>query len=255
VVGYTIVADAGFVVLGLAVLDPAIWEPVRTWILVLVVARSALAAWVVAIHGGFGTRRLPELDGWARRAPALAISLVAIAVATVGIPGVVAWDARAGIAGLALPTALAVIVTAAPLAGLSIHLRILAVGLRPVGPVVKIGRGERPGWPVPWPSRPMVGLSSTERFFEHVGHAGSATLDVLWTLPAAIRLNRRPLASLAVVALAVLALTVSAGGLGVPAAARAVPVISEPGPGEPSAEPSAGAEPSAAPAASVPASS
>jgi hypothetical protein len=88
----------------------------------------------------------------------------------------------------------------------------------------------------------MVGLSPTERAFEHLGHAGSAALDVLWTLPAAIRLNRRPLASLAVLTLAVLALTVSAGGLGVPAAARAVPAIAEPGPGRPpAAEPSAGA--------------
>ena len=52
VVGYTIVADAGFVVLGLAVLDPAIWEPARTWLLIFVVARSAFAAWVVALHGG-----------------------------------------------------------------------------------------------------------------------------------------------------------------------------------------------------------
>jgi len=113
---------------------------------------------------------------------------------------------------------------------------------------VKVGRGERPGWPAPWPSRPMVGLSTMERLFERIGHAGSAALDVLWALPAAIRLNRRPLASLAVLALAVLALTVSGGGLGVPAAARAVPAIVEPGPGQPpAAEPSPGAEPSASP--------
>jgi hypothetical protein len=135
-------------------------------------------------------------------------------------------------------------VTAAPVAGLSIHLRILAVGLRPVGPAVKLGRGERPGWPAPWPSRPMVGLSATERLVEHLAHAGSASLDVLWALPAAIRLNRRPLASLAVLALAGLALTVSAGGLGVPAAARALPPIVEPGPEQPpSAEPSPVSEP------------
>src|SRR5262249_60792544 len=78
VVGYTIVADAGFVVLGIGVLDPAIWEPVRTWILVLVAARSALAAWAVALHGGVGTRRLPEPEGWARRAPPLALRLRAL---------------------------------------------------------------------------------------------------------------------------------------------------------------------------------
>jgi hypothetical protein len=247
VVGYTIVADAGFVVLGLGVLDPAIWEPVRTWILVLVVARSAFAAWAVALHGGFGTRRLPELTGWARRAPALALGLVGIVAATIGWPGLPTWDARASIATLGLPPALAFVVTVAPLAGLSIHLRILAIGLRPVGPDVKSGRGERPGWPVPWPARPMVGLSSTERLFEHLAHAGHATLDVLWTLPAAIRLNRMPLASLAVLALAGLAFAVSAGGLGVPAAARAVPAISEPGPNGPGSGPAGSPGPSASP--------
>jgi NADH:ubiquinone oxidoreductase subunit 2 (subunit N) len=71
VVGYSIVVDAGVVILGLAALDPAAWEPARTWLLVFVVGRSAFAAWVVAIHGGFGTRRLPELVGWVRRAPLL----------------------------------------------------------------------------------------------------------------------------------------------------------------------------------------
>ena len=89
VVGYTVVADAGFVVLGLAVLDPSIWEPVRTWILILVVARSALAAWAVAVHGGFGTRRLPELAGWARRAPVLAAGLVGIVTLVLAVAGIV----------------------------------------------------------------------------------------------------------------------------------------------------------------------
>ena len=107
VVGYTIVADAGFVVLGLAAFDPAVWEPSRTWILVFVVGRSAFAAWAVAIHGGFGTRRLPELGGWARRAPVLALALVVIAVASVGWPGLVAWQARAELSGLSLPAWLA----------------------------------------------------------------------------------------------------------------------------------------------------
>src|SRR6185295_11957691 len=73
-VGYSIVADAGVAVLSLAALDPAAWEPARTWLLVFVVGRSAFAAWVVAAHGGFGTRRLPELGGWVRRAPLLAVA-------------------------------------------------------------------------------------------------------------------------------------------------------------------------------------
>ncbi len=121
VVGYTIVADAGFVVLGLAAFDPAVWEPSRTWILVFVVGRSAFAAWAVAIHGGFGTRRLPELGGWARRAPILALALVVIAVASVGWPGLVAWQARAELSALSLPAWLAGLVAAAPVAAAAIY--------------------------------------------------------------------------------------------------------------------------------------
>src|SRR6185369_12502577 len=112
VVGYTIAADAGFVVLALAGFDPAVWEPSRIWLLVFVVGRSAFAAWAVAIHGGFGTRRVPELTGWARRAPLLGLALVIIAAAAVGWPGLIAWQARSAIAHLALPEVVALAVTA-----------------------------------------------------------------------------------------------------------------------------------------------
>jgi hypothetical protein len=97
----------------------------------------------------------------------------------------------------------------------------------------------------------MVGVSGIERLLERISHGFAATLDVLWALPAAARLNRMPLASVAVLALAGLAFAVSSGGLGVPQAARAVPVIPETGPGvPPTARPSASALPSnpAAPA-------
>jgi hypothetical protein len=228
VVGYTIVADAGYVVLGLTVFEPDVWAPVRTWLLVFVVVRSALAAWVVALHGGFGTRRLPELIGWARRAPALALALVAIAVASVGWPGQLAWDARAAIGRLALPDPLAFLVTVAPIGGLVIYGRILATGVRRPGDAVSSGRSERPRWPVPWPARPIVGLGTTERALERTGHAATAILDIAWTLPAAARANRMGLAAVAVLVLASLSIAVTGGGLEVAAAARAVPTIGEP---------------------------
>jgi hypothetical protein len=247
VVGYTIAADAGFVVLALAGLDPAVWEPSRTWLLVFVVGRSAFAAWVVAIHGGFGTRRLPELAGWARRAPALAIALIVIAIAAVGWPGVAAWQARSTLADLALPDVVAFLVTIAPLALVAIYGRILWVGIQPPGHAVRDGRGDRPGWPTPWPRRPMVGVGAMERLLQRSSHAFAGLLDVLWALPAATRLNRMPLASIAVLALAGLAFVVSGGGLGVPQAARAVPAVGEPGSaGEPSPSPTG--SPAATPA-------
>jgi len=229
VVGYTIAADAGFVVLALAGLDPAVWAPSRTWLLVFVVGRSAFAAWVVAINGAFGTRRLPELAGWARRAPILAIALAVCAVAAIGWPGLVAWDARADLARLALPDAIATIVAGAPLLATAIYARILWIGAHAPGPAVRGGVGERPGWPIPWPRRQMVGIATLERLLERAAHAFGGLLDQLWALPAAARLNCVPLASLAVLVLAGLAFAVADGGLGVPAAARAVPVVGEPG--------------------------
>ena len=56
VLGYSIVGDAGVVMLALATLDPEAWAPARTWILVFVVARSAFAAWVAG---------LPDPVAWA----------------------------------------------------------------------------------------------------------------------------------------------------------------------------------------------
>ncbi|HUQ78649.1 MAG TPA: proton-conducting transporter membrane subunit [Patescibacteria group bacterium] len=232
IVGYTIAADAGFAVLSLAILGPEAWEPARTWLLIFVVGRSAFAAWAVAIHGGFGTRRLPELGGWVRRAPLLGVALVVIAIAAIGSPGLTIWHTRAAIAALALPDPFATLVTIAPLASIAIYGRIVWIGLQAPSPVVREGRGDRPGWPTGVPRRPMVGVGPLERGFERAGHAATGALDVIWVLPAAARQNRMPLASTAVLALAALALAVSAGGLGVPEAARAVPVIMRADPGD-----------------------
>lgn len=254
VVGYTIAADAGFVVLGLAALEPAIWEPARTWLLVFVVGRSAFAAWAVAVHGAFGTRRLPELDGWARRAPVLALGLVVVAAASIGWPGFVAWEARSSIAGLALPGPVAALIALAPLGLLAVYGRILLVGTRPPGPMVRAGTGDRPRRPVSLEAVPgqarESGLSvapdaaadelpialrgplvraSRSRAAEVGGRLrAGATL----ILPAA-RENRVPLASSAVLVLAGLAFAVAGGGLGVPEAARAVPAFGQPDPGRP----------------------
>ena len=250
VVGYTIASDAGFIVLGLAAFDPDVWAPSRTWLLIFVVGRTALAAWAVAIHGAFGTRRLPELSGWVRRTPVLAVGLGIIAVATIAWPGVGAWEARAAIAGLVLPGPVAALVTIAPLLSIVIVARIIQIGLRPIGPVARDGRSERPGWPVAWPQHPIGALVKLERVAERGSHAVGGALDVVWALPAAARHNRVPIASIAVLFLATLSFVVANGGLGVPAAARAVPVISERGPGPgPLVSPSAGpdGEPSASP--------
>jgi formate hydrogenlyase subunit 3/multisubunit Na+/H+ antiporter MnhD subunit len=223
VVGYTIIADAGFAVLGLAALGPDAWEPARTWILVFVMVRSAFAAWAVAVRGAFGTRRITELRGWALRAPLLALGLGLIVLAGIGWPGLVAWEARGALVDLTLGQPLALVVMAGVLVQLVVYVRLAVIGVGKPAAAVVAGKSERPRWPLGVPSRPMVGRSGLERAFERGSHVISATLDVLWALPAAGRTNRVPIAALVVLALAGLAFSVSAGGLGVPEAARAVP--------------------------------
>ena len=72
VLGYSIVGDAGVIILAFVALDPAAGPPARLWILAFVVARSAFAAWVAGIRAGFWTGRVADLRGWARRSPVLA---------------------------------------------------------------------------------------------------------------------------------------------------------------------------------------
>jgi formate hydrogenlyase subunit 3/multisubunit Na+/H+ antiporter MnhD subunit len=213
--------------------------------LLFVVTRSALAAWAVAIHGGFGTRRIPELAGWARRAPLLAVALALIAVAGIGWPGLAVWDARFSIANLALPRPLAALVAVAPVAALVIYGRVLIVGVARPGEAVAEGRGERPRWPVERASRELVGQSRAERSVERVERLSGATLDVIWTLPTAARANRMPIAAVVVLVLAGLSAALAGGTLGVAAAARAVPATVEPGPSQPAPAPETSPVPSA----------
>ncbi len=263
VVGYTIISDAGVAILGLAVLDPEAWEPARTWIIVFVMVRSAFAAWAVAMRGAFGTRRIDELRGWVVRAPVLTVAFAIIVAAAVGwpgiagVPGLVAWQVRASLIDLTLEGILVVAVMAGALAQIAVYARLLWVGLGKPSDAVGRGSSERPRWPAPLPSRPMVGRSGVERAFERTSHLLSAILDVAWVVPAALRVNRVLIASLLVLTLSGLAFSVAAGGFGVPEAARAVPgdslgpgpVGSEP-PGDASPSPT-GPAPTATPAAST----
>lgn len=245
VVGYTIISDAGIAILGLAALDPEAWEPARTWVIVFVMVRSAFAAWAVAMRGAFGTRRIAELRGWIVRAPILALAFGLIVIAAVGWPGLAVWEARRSLIDQTLDGVLVIAVMAGALAQVAVYGRLLFVGFGRPSEAVARGAGERPHWPVPLPSRPMVGQSGMERAFERTSHLLSAILDVLWVVPAALRANRVLIAGLLVLSLSSLAVGAAAGGFGVPEAARAVsgqvtgPTGSEP-PGE-------GTEPSSSP--------
>jgi NADH-quinone oxidoreductase subunit N len=246
VVGYTIISDAGIAILALAALDPAAWEPARTWILVFVTVRSAFAAWAVAIRSAFGTRRISELGGWAVKAPLLAVALGVVGLAAIGWPGLAAWNARTSLVDLTLTGPVGIVVVLAGVAQVAIYARLLAVGLGKPSDAVRAAEDQRPTWPAAVAPKNVAGQSRAERAFERGGRVGGAALDVIWSLPAAARANRGLLTGVLALAVAGLALTISAGGLGVVEAAAAVPGDTGPGPvpsGEIEPEPSFSFEP------------
>jgi hypothetical protein len=199
IVGYAIVGDAGVVLLAIAALDPAAWAPARTWILAVVVTRSAFAAWAAVTRAAFGTGRVPDLRGWVLRAPPLAVVLAPIVLASIGIPGLAAAEARGELVGLVVDGPLAALVIVGTLGPLLYYGRLVAVGLeRPAGP-----GAERPAW------RPR--LSSLD------------LTDVRGWIARTWGDNRLVSAIGGVALLSLLALAVSAGAFGTQAAAAGLP--------------------------------
>jgi formate hydrogenlyase subunit 3/multisubunit Na+/H+ antiporter MnhD subunit len=197
VVGYAIVGDAGVVILAIAALDPAAWAPARTWILALIVTRSAFAAWAAATRATFETGRIGELRGWAVRAPILAAILGFVVLASIGLPGLAAADARGTLVELVLDWPFSALVVLGTLSPLAYYGRLFAIGI------------ERPGTRPRMPWRPVVsGIDLT--------HPGSWLVRT-WTD------NRLVAATGGAALLAILALVVSAGAFGAPQAAAGLP--------------------------------
>ncbi len=130
ILGYSIVGDAGIVILSLAALGPEAWAPARTWILAFVIARSAFAAWVAGIRAGFWTGRVGDLRGWALRSPLLTVAFGLVVIASVGYPGLASFEARTAIIEGALPGPFATVVLIAALAPIAYYGRLLVIGLR-----------------------------------------------------------------------------------------------------------------------------
>jgi NADH:ubiquinone oxidoreductase subunit 2 (subunit N) len=192
IVAYSIVADAGVALLALAALEPGAGGAARGWLLGFVVGKSALAAWVAAMHATFDRHRLGELSGWARRAPLLGGAIVAIAIGAFGWPGAAVFEARRQLADLAVGGPLATLLIVGSMSAVAIYGRLLAVGLAAPGPSVRAG----PAWP---PRRPAARL----------------TLEAGWAT------YRTPAAAAAVLAISLVAVIVSGGGLGAREAAAA----------------------------------
>ena len=207
----------------------------------------------------FPTRAIPDLRGWLRHSPILGAGLTVAAVATYGLPGWVAFQARADLAELS-GSGIAWLIALAGLATLPTYLRLLFLGTGP-------GDEPRPRAPRPsgcgsrgarsrcrsrWRGRPplptgtadatpmprrrsTVRRSTVRRSTPRRGHqrARRARAGVAWTrseagaieasvarrAAAALRRDRTELLAAAVLALAVLAALTSWGALDIGGAA------------------------------------
>jgi len=126
--GYLVIADGGLVLLGFAALDPAAWGPARVWLVAMAASKTALIAWAAVAEDRFGTRSVPDLRGWLRRSPILAAGLMVTIVATYGIPGWVAFEARGTLARLAVDTPWDALLVLAGFLTLPTYLRLVALG-------------------------------------------------------------------------------------------------------------------------------
>lgn len=212
-VGYVAVATAGLVLCGLAAAGPEAWPATRLWLVVHALAITSLASWVALIHARYGTRRIPELDGWARRSPVAALSLVLAALTLVGLPGWLPLEARRDLAELALGAPLGTLVSGASLVVVAPLVRVLVVGLRHPAPLVVGGPTElgslgalREAWP------PSDGASS--RPVAASGRGGTGARRSAAAVMTAARANRALLASLVLALGSLVSLAVANGGLG-----------------------------------------
>jgi NADH:ubiquinone oxidoreductase subunit 4 (subunit M) len=197
VLGYSIMGDAGVVILGLAALGTEAWTPVRVWILAFVVARSAFAAWCAAIRATFWTGRLEDLRGWARHSPPLVLALVLVIVASIGLPGFAAWDARAAIVNQLFDGPLGPLMLLALLGPIAYYARLLAIGARrPLGG--SAAEDWRPRWPAVDVTRVRISAETV------------------------VRVNRGASTAVLALLLAALAVGTSAGMFGVTSAAAGV---------------------------------
>ena len=146
VAAYSIVQDGAFVLLALTARGDAAAEPARLWLLVFVVAKTGLVAWVAAMARAFRTTNLGGMRGWLRRTPILGIALVAIVVATLGWPGSAVFEARASLIRLGLSGNLGFLGAAAMLLSITYYGRLLFVGLMSPVDAVRAAQGERPRW-------------------------------------------------------------------------------------------------------------
>jgi hypothetical protein len=151
------------------------------------------------VRDSFWTGRLADLRGWAIRSPILAVGLVTIVVASIGLPGFAAFQARSELVDLALDGPLEALVMVATFSPILYYGRLLAIGGR------RLDVGSAP--PVDWrPHRTALDLT-----------------DVRGSLSRSFTANRTIGLTVLSLILALVALMTSIGAFGGPQAAAGLP--------------------------------
>lgn len=152
---YLTAADSALVLIAFAALDPSTSGPARAWLVVVLVSKTALGAWGAVVEDRFATKGLPDLRGWARRAPVLGVAFLVIVLATFGLPGWVSFEVRELLPQTAVVDPWATMLVVAGFLTLPTYVRI---GLLGIGrPAANVHRAE------------------PERFRYHLGGRARAT--------------------------------------------------------------------------------
>ncbi len=234
---YVTVGQAGIVVLGLTVLDPTVWQPLRSWLGAFALAQTALFAWVAAARVGVGSRRVEVVAGRLVEGRLLGLGFGLVVLAGVGLPGWPAWQARERILELVVGPELA---PAAAWLGLIPFLGYLRLAVaagryrRTVGGAADPGLRRRAGAlraaPTGWFLRSSgrglgaAGAEAARRLGEVVrARRFGRAIEGQW------RARRAGVAAVGAVVLALLAVGASAGWFGIDeAAAGGPPTLEEP---------------------------
>ncbi|MDQ3553525.1 MAG: hypothetical protein M3395_03830 [Chloroflexota bacterium] len=127
--GVHAIGDGALVLLALAG-GEAVLPALVMWLLVSGLARTALAAWAVAVSSRMGGRRIAETRDWIRRAPLLLPGLVVPLAAGIGWPGSPSFEARWLIVEGAMPGTAALLVAGTSMALAAGYIRLVWAGLR-----------------------------------------------------------------------------------------------------------------------------
>jgi NADH:ubiquinone oxidoreductase subunit 2 (subunit N) len=128
-IAYLVAADSAIALVAIAALDPGTSGPTRAWLVVILVSKTGLGAWSAAVEDRFATRAMPDLRGWARRAPILGLALVVIGLATFGLPGWISFDIRDSLPHTAVVEPWSTLLMVASFLTLPTYVRLVLLGI------------------------------------------------------------------------------------------------------------------------------